>query len=366
MDPYDKKHLEEVQKLLASIQSTYYRTGKKVAGIGSTVTQSGASFSFADDKKYKQVFRTLFRDMHRSIYSGIVNGVSAEWSRGEDKAIDTVAKQLKGKLSKQAIEKLKADKFGATKPAYAQFEDRMKNKLNLSERVWQYTDDYKRDLELLININSGKSAADIAVELQKFLNNPDDLFRRVRDEAGKLKLSRSAASYHSDAGVYRSSYKNAHRLARTEVNMAYRRAENARYQSLPFVVGFEVRLSNAHPVFDICDDLKGKYPKDFIFSGWHPQCLCYTTAILNTEAEYDAFENALLNGEPLPTDSVNKVIEVPEGFSKWVERNKERAGNWKSQPYFIRDNFKGGTLDGGLKFIKTPEIVLPITPEMKG
>lgn len=351
MDPHDKKHLDEVKRMLASIQSVYQKTGNKVAGIGSAITQTGKNFNIESAFQYKQVLRTLFSNMQKSIYSTIVNGVAAEWERGEEKAIDGIADKLKGKLSKPALERLKADKFGATKPAYLQFQERMKNKLNLSEKVWTLADDYKRDLEMLVNINSGKNAKDLAIELQKFLNNPDDLFRRVKDSSGILNLSRSAASYHPGAGVYRSSFKNAHRLARTEINMAYRRAENARYQSLPFVVGFEVRLSNAHPVFDICDHLKGKYTKDFIFSGWHPQCLCYTTAILSTSAEYEALEQAILNDEPLPVDSVNKVVEVPKGFTDWVDRNKERSAGWKNQPYFIQDNFKGGKLDGGLKFV---------------
>jgi hypothetical protein len=52
--------------------------------------------------------------------------------------------------------------------------------------------------------------------------------------------------------------------------------EQERRQQLDFVVGVEVRLSVNHPVADICDELKGKYPKAFSFTGWHPHCRCHT------------------------------------------------------------------------------------------
>jgi hypothetical protein len=366
MDNYDKEHLREVNRLLKQIENLYSKTGNKVASIGSNVTQSGKDFNINTAKQYRNIIDTIFKDMQKGIEKGIVNGVKAQWEKGEEKAIDTVAKQLKGKLSNEALQKLKQDRFNATKAAYDAFTERMNKGLNLSERVWALSNDYKMNLEVLVNINAGKSAHDMAIEVQKFLKDPNRLFSQVKGADGQLALNLTGESGGVGRGVYRSSYKNALRLARTETNMAYRRAENARYQSLPFVSGFEVRLSNAHPVYDICDELKGKYPVDFIFAGWHPQCLCYTTSILNSDAEYNEMERAILNDEPLP-ENASKITDPPANFQKWVEQNMERSKGWKNQPYFIQDNFKGGTLDGGLKFgqLNTPKIILPITDEMK-
>lgn len=345
-DRFDKKHLSEVERLIREIDKLYSDTGKKVARIGAAITQNGDSFSFTKSTQYKKLFNTVFSDMARGIEKTIINGVRAQWEQGEIKAIDSIADQLRGKISPLALSRLKEMRFASTHAAYEAFQKRMKEGLKLSERIWELTNNYKMNLELLINLEAGKSAHDIALQVQRFLKEPDNLFRRVRDELDNLKLSLPASTFHPGNGVYRSSYKNALRLARTEVNMAYRRAENARYQTLPFVVGFEVKLSNAHPVYDICDELKGKYPKDFIFSGWHPQCLCHTTAILATEAEYEALEEALLNGKPLPSSSKRTIKTPPKNFSDWVERNKERAATWKNQPYFIQDNFKNGKLVG--------------------
>src|SRR5690606_36428057 len=116
----------------------------------------------------------------------------------------------------------------------------------------------------------------LATQQKQYLIEPDRLYRRVRDLDGKLVLSKAAKEYNPGRGIYRSSYKNAMRLARTETNMAYREADNTRYATSQILLGYEVRLSANHPRYDICDHLKGEYPKDFKFVGWHPQCMCYT------------------------------------------------------------------------------------------
>ena len=75
------------------------------------------------------------------------------------------------------------------------------------------------------------------------MNEPDRLYRRVRDKGGNLRLSKAAKMYHPGQGVYRSSAKNAQRLTRTEINMAYRESEYLRWQQLDFIVGIRVMLS---------------------------------------------------------------------------------------------------------------------------
>jgi hypothetical protein len=147
-------------------------------------------------------------------------------------------------------------------------------------------------------------------------------------------------------GVYRSSYKNALRLARTENNMAYHSADYERWQQLDFVVGIEVMLSNNHtlngvPFTDICNDLQGKYPKNFKFTGWHPACRCFAVSILKTDEEMNADSERIMNGEELSENSVNTVKDLPVGFKKWVNDNAdriERAEKKGTLPYFLKDN----------------------------
>lgn len=139
--------------------------------------------------------------------------------------------------------------------------------MNLSDRVWRYTEQFKSEIELGIDIGlrDGLSADELSRDLRQYLQHPDKLLRRVRDEHGNLVLSKAAKAFHPGQGVYRSSYKNARRLAATETNMAYRTADYVRWQQLDFVVGIEIHLSNNHtlngvPFEDICDFLQGRYP----------------------------------------------------------------------------------------------------------
>ena len=141
--------------------------------------------------------------------------------------------------------------------------------MNLSQRVWKYAEELKDAMELGIDVGlgEGKSAQQLSRDLRQYLNEPDRLYRRVRDKGGNLRLSKAAKMYHPGQGVYRSSAKNAQRLTRTEINMAYRESEYLRWQQLDFIVGIRVMLSNNHtiknskgepvPFVDICDTLAG-------------------------------------------------------------------------------------------------------------
>ena len=229
--------------------------------------------------------------------------------------------------------------------------------MGLSERVWNYTGQFKEEIEMALDlgIRSGKSAAEMSRDERQYLRYPDKLFRRVRDEHGNLRLSKAAKAFHPGQGVYRSSYKNALRIAATETNMAYRTADYLRGQQLDFVVGIQVKLSGNHtlngrPFFDICDELAGRFPKDFKFTGWHPLCRCHSIKILKTEEEFFADEQRLLAGEDLGGDSVNRVGDVPPQFKEWVRANRERMGKARAkgtEAYFLRDNkaYVDGILD---------------------
>lgn len=97
-------------------------------------------------------------------------------------------------------------------------------------------------------------------------------------------------------------------------------------------------LQGNHPAPEICNDSAGRYPKEFKFTGWHPQCRCYMKSILKTDEEMDADNERITNGEELHCESVNSVDSVPDKFNQWLADNKERAKRWSSMPYFVREN----------------------------
>lgn len=198
------------------------------------------------------------------------------------------------------------------------------------------------ELALEIGMGDGLSAADLSRQVRRYLNEPDRLFRRVRERDGSLRLSKAAAACHPGRGVYRSSYKNALRLTATENNMAYRTADHQRWQQLDFVVGIEIGTSPTnHPEPDMCDELAGVYPKQFKFTGWHPWCRCIATARLASDKQMDDYLARMLAGEDVEGWRFEgEVTRVPACFRRWVQDNETRIAAARSLPYFIQDNMQ--------------------------
>lgn len=232
--------------------------------------------------------------------------------------------------------------------------------LNISDRVWGNSLFGKQEIEEIIQqgILQGKSADEISRSVRGYLQNPNKLFRRVRNkETGALELSKNAKNYHPGRGVYRSSYQNALRLARTEVNAAYRRAEWESYQNNPLITGYRIELSNNHTTTirgkkvvlrDICDDMVGEYPKTFQWTGWHPQCRCRMVPIFIKEGDFRSRIRALAAGKLDEWKASNTVTEPPKAFTDWVAENADRLKKGKQMPYFVADNYVGGDPARGL------------------
>ena len=209
------------------------------------------------------------------------------------------------------------------------------NGLDASGRVWNLSTQTKEQMTAFVasGIAEGRDAASLSRDIRGFLKEPDKRFRRVRDENGKLQLTAPGKDYHPGQGVYRSSYRNALRFTRNETNIAYRQAEYERRKTLDFVKGIKVNLSNAHPRYDICDELQGTYPKGFRFLGWHPQCLCFTTTVLMSEKEFINFVNT-------GKRTTSNIDAIPKRAQDYLNGVSERIKGWQNKPYFIRDNFK--------------------------
>lgn len=349
---YDKKHLHRLSAYQKQIDNIFNTAAKEAAAIGAAVDLSGnEAFTFADYPLTHKKIDSLLKSLARNITLVVVNGIKTEWNWANSKNDELVKFALGGKVSELPA-KLRDKYFSSHAAAKKAFLARRVNGLSLSERVWNYTEEFKEEIEmgLDLGIREGKDAASMAMDLKQYLRHPDTLFRRVRYEYGVLHLSKRAKTYHPGRGVYRSSYKNARRLAATETNMAYRTADYERWQDLDFVVGIEISLSNnhtclgadgkPHPFHDICDELAGRYPKDFKFVGWHPHCRCRCIPILMTEEELMEGNRRIMRGEELSDESENMVEDVPQKFKDWLKDNQERAKRSTSVPYFVSNNEK--------------------------
>ena len=339
---------KEYQKLLyrteayaEQVRILFARAVNDILSLTTSVPhlEDGEVFSYSDNKKIAQKVTERLRNLHSVVYAAIKKDIELEWDEA-NKICDALAATCFGK--EILLDKRFAGWFERNTEAMDAFINRSEAGLNLSDRIWQPVKQLRSEMELAMTvaIGDGDSAAQISRYVRQYLNNPDKLFRRVRDMEGNLKLSKAAKAYHPGQGVYRSSAKNAMRVARSETNMAYRRADNIRWQQMDFVLGQEIHLSRSHPVPDICDTLKGRYPKNFVFEGWHPQCFCYVTPILLSEKQMSEMLQAKMEGKEY--DVSDKTIStMPENFKSWTIDNKERIERAKERgtlPYFIKNN----------------------------
>lgn len=343
MNKYDSQHWRNQAAYERQVDAIYRAAAKEAAALGVSIKDFNPDrlFSFSDYPNTRKKIEKLLSDLQTGIMAVIVNGIRSEWTLANQKN-DELARLVfgdnVGKLTKEQERRY----FSTNGAARDTFIKRKTDGLGLSDRVWKYTNQFKDEIELGLDlgIRSGRSADELSRDLRSYLQHPDKLFRRVRNKHGQLVLSQRARAYHPGRGVYRSSYKNARRLAATETNIAYRTADYERWQQFDFVVGIEIKLSNNHPEPDICDDLKGRYPKDFKFTGWHPHCRCHVETVLKTPDELIADNRRIMEGGKPTETSVNTVADVPQAFTDWVEANRERMTAAKSLPYFIRDNSK--------------------------
>lgn len=381
-----KKQQQELFKrtegYAAEVRAIYLDAlGEIINLVKGTELEDGKPFSFSE-YGYSEEVTPILRNMYSRTYQAIRGGVQKEWILSNEHN-DELVKSIFGASS---IENHHfARYFLRNKEAMDAFFARKTGEegLSLSQKVWKYNGMFKEELEnaLDLAIGEGTPANRLATKIKGYLQEPDKFYRRFRvkigeDENGNPIYGRiwkrriwdkesesykwvndDPKKYHPGQGVYRSSYRNAQRLARTETNIAYREADFTRWQQLDFVVGVEIKLSNNHPVWDICDDLKGVYPKGFKWVGWHPNCRCYMVPVLAKEEELDQMLDKILNGEDPGSVVTDSPKDLPDQFQTWVKDNEERYAKAEAKgtlPYFIRDNKKA-----------VEQILNPLTPEQK-
>lgn len=353
---YDATHYRQTEQYTQAVNALFDRATTEIAkAVAKGTYDPDKPFSFDDYPGVKSVMQGITKQLADRMITVIETGSKKQWLFACEKNDGFIASIMDtSKLSKARLKKMQDRNLEALQT----FQGRKVEGMNLSQRVWKYVGQYKAQLEsaLDVGLGEGRNAAQLSRDVRENLKEPNRLFRRVRDKRGNLVLSKAAKAFHPGQGVYRSSYKNAMRLTRSEINMAYRESDFLRWQSLDFVVGYEIRRSNHEPLFkcDICEKLVGRYPKTFKFKGWHPQCMCYAVPILMDEETFDENElgdlKAALHGTQYKKlEAKNLVTDVPDGFKQWVKDHEEAQKKWASTPYFIKDNFKDGQLSKGLK-----------------
>lgn len=335
--PNQKRKYSELNKRLAkyvmlveSIYEDLNLEAAKIVGITDFTIDSDRPFMWSDYPQTRKRIRDLQERFVEDIGAVIYSGTSEEWKNSnevQDLLANKVLQTYGATIGKKNYEIL----YQPNNDALKAFQQRKDKGFTISDKLWNQSTLYKQELEEAIScaIQIGTSAIILSKQISKYLLDFPQLQKDYKERFGKASRSMDCE--------YRSI-----RLAASEINMAYRQAENLRWQQMDFVVGYEIKLSNNHtcngkPFQDICDILAGKYPKDFQWTGWHPLCRCYKIPILKTEEEFWEWDGR----SEATTASVNEVKDVPDAFKKWVLDNQERISTAKKRntlPYFLRDN----------------------------
>lgn len=327
-------------KRLGRLYSDYV---KKLTALGydESVLDDDALFSFDKFPKFTTRLNDIFSDYFQNnmlcYKNGITDGVALAYNH--DNAVLGGFSILSDKALKTA-RNIAAETF---------ISNRLNSKqgLNLAQTVWNYCQQTKSEFEMAMSnviadgLGKGTSAEEIGKAIRKYLNNPDMMYRRYhiikiqkngqkkdvvtwrrkRIIDGKVRFVEEPLE-KVGMGVYRSSRKNALRVARTEINAAYHKTRNKRWKNEPFVIGQLIHLSPQHDIDDICDELEGRYPKDFIWTGWHPQCMCTSDPILISGDEAKDFYKRLYAGEDMSNYvSPYTITDIPENYKRYIRDN---------------------------------------------
>lgn len=375
-------------KRLGRLYSDYVKKLTSL-GYGEDVLEDDALFNFDNFPQLKARLNDIFNDYYQNSLlcykSGITDGVALAYNH------DEMVIGGYSVLTDKAI-RVARDTAAAT---FIANRLKTKNGLNLAQIIWNYCQQTKSEFEMAMSntiadgIKKGSSAEEVGKSIRKYLNDPDMMYRRYhtikvqkngkkkdvvtwrrrRIIDGKVRFIEEPLE-KVGMGVYRSARKNALRVARTEINSAYHKARNERWQNEPFVIGQYIHVSPQHNIDDICNDLEGRYPKDYVWISWHPQCICTSDPITIQGDEKKEFYKRLMAGEDMSNYvSPFAVLTMPEKYNQYIKDNSEaivKAGMRGKLAWHLQDNTKywahllspSDRKKLGLKAVSSKELIL--------
>lgn len=375
-------------KRLGRLYSDYVKKLTSL-GYGEDVLEDDALFNFDNFPQLKARLNDIFNDYYQNSLlcykSGITDGVALAYNH------DEMVIGGYSVLTDKAI-RVARDTAAAT---FISNRLKTKNGLNLAQIVWNYCQQTKSEFEMAMSntiadgIKKGSSAEEVGKSIRKYLNDPDMMYRRYhtikvqkngkkkdvvtwrrrRIIDGKVRFVEEPLE-KVGMGIYRSARKNALRVARTEINAAYHKARNERWQNEPFVIGQYIHVSPQHNIDDICNDLEGRYPKDYVWISWHSQCICTSDPITIQGDEKKEFYKRLMAGEDMSNYvSPFAVLTMPEKYNQYIKDNSEaivKAGMKGKLAWHLQDNTKywahllspSDRKKLGLKAVSSKELIL--------
>ena len=173
-----------------------------------------------------------------------------------------------------------------------------KDGINLSQRIWKHAAATSRDVQEIIlrSMQTGMSSRQVANQIiktqpQQEIVIPKWLQTELEDISSPDQALKMVQNYIKKTMRY-----NATRIARTEINKAYRGSYKNMVQQFDFVKAVKWNLSETHPFIGCaCEHYatqneyglgEGVFPKDECPISSHPHCKCYLTTVLGDVEEF--------------------------------------------------------------------------------
>lgn len=318
--PNQKKAYKDLSKRLNAytkkILLIYAELANEASKIALSTNFDGeGEFSFASFPRTSKKVESLLDYYSNNMQALVYSGISSEW-KNSNTLQDLLAKRVIFSFTRKVGEAKKKAYYEHNNAAKKAFVERKVKGLNLSQRIWNQRDDVKEALEkcLSTGIEKGMSAVKLSKKVSKYLNDYPSLAKDYKKKFGKA-ITIQNCEYRSV------------RLARNEINMAYRSAEQERWARMDYIKGKEIKTTNnlSHKK-DMCDLLTGIYPKDFYWTGWHVNCMCYAIPVIMSEKEYWSLEKP--------------KVEIPKKFNDWINENKDKFKESSTIPNSISKNEK--------------------------
>jgi hypothetical protein len=290
-------------------------------------------------KDIRQTIERISNTVNAKARNIIINGIKRSWSLSEKKNDEIEKKTMGSGRRPPPGKKLKVAPGSGGKPkgtitAVDEYIKRKTEGLGLSKRIWKLAPSFKKAVNdtMIEGLKKGTPS-------KKGFAVGDGITERGLGDLLRKNLRHNKFTENPGRGIYKDPQRNAERVARSEVNMAYANADFQRWQTQWFVIGIQVNLSNNHPKYDICDSMAGKYPKTFHFIKWHPNCLCVAIPVLADQKTRDEMMEYQLGLRDEPP-KVAYITTMPPAAIVWMKKNATRVKGWSNQPYWLKANMK--------------------------
>ena len=171
MDRFDKKQRALVNRLSAELRAIYLSIIQQVANM--SVNYSNLEYAFANHPDLNRKVNELMRMLHSDINTLVLTGVQDCWEIANNKH-DLLFQTVFGKKAKLLPSRALNRYLAPNIHARDAFLNRLEGGLNLSQRIWRNTAQFKQELELALEfaVSKGQSAKTTAIQMSRYLNNP--------------------------------------------------------------------------------------------------------------------------------------------------------------------------------------------------